>query len=333
MYSVLMAGNDQDLMISVAVDYYEKDLSQKEIAEKYKISRVTVSSYLKRSRQEGIVDIRVNKKPSLAFSLQTELQSCLGMERVVVCTSDSDETRTRIIVGRAASDLLKSGLHDDITIGISYGTTLYETVHQLIVRRHFKGVQVVQLLGAMGSRDPMQDGFELARTLSAKVDGTYRIIQAPLVVQNEHLKEMLLNEPQIAAVMELARSADMAVLGVSSNRPEISGIVRAGFLSSEESAKLYEEGAVGNVCGMHFDVHGGILPLSMNNRTIAIEPEELRAIPLRIAVACGVRKADAILGAVRAGFANALVTDTDAALTMISLIKAADQASKVPGQA
>src|SRR5208283_4947227 len=121
---MMMAASDQDLMISVAVDYYEKDFSQKAIAEKYKISRVTVSSYLKRSRQEGIVDIRVNKKPSLAFSLQTELQSCLAMERVVVCASDPDETRTRIIVGRAASDQLKSRLHDDLVIGISYGTTL-----------------------------------------------------------------------------------------------------------------------------------------------------------------------------------------------------------------
>ena len=287
---------------------------------------MTVSSYLKRSRREGIVDIHVNRKPSLAFSLQTELQSSLGMEKVIVCTSDSDETRTRIIVGRAASDLLKSWLHDDLTIGISYGTTLYETVHQLIVRKHYHGVQVVQLLGAMGSRDAMQDGFELARTLSVKVDGTYRIIQAPLVVQDAHLKEMLLNEPQIRAVMELARSADVAMLGVSSNRPEISGIVRAGFLSIEESAKLYEDGAVGNVCGMHFDVNGGILPLSLNSRTIAISPEELRAIPRRIAVACGVRKADAILGAIRAGFANALVTDTDAALTMLSMIKTADTA-------
>ena len=323
-----MPGNDQDLMISVAVDYYEKELSQKEIAEKYGISRVTVSSYLKRSREEGIVDIRVNKKPSLAFSLQTELRSCLTMEKVIVCASDSDETRTRIVVGRAASDLLKSLLRDQLTIGISYGTTLYETIHQLIVRKRFHGVQVVQLLGAMGSRDAMQDGFELARTLSAKVDGVYRIIQAPLVVQNEHLKEMLLNEPQIAEVMELARSADVALLGVSSNRPEISGIVRAGFLSSEESAKLYDDGAVGNVCGMHFDVRGGILPLSLNARTIAIAPDELRAIPLRVAVACGVRKAEAILGAIRAGFANALVTDTDAALTMISMIKTASTVSE-----
>ena len=181
MYSVLMAGNDQDLMISVAVDYYEKDLSQKEIAEKYKISRVTVSSYLKRSRQEGIVDIRVNKKPSLAFSLQTELQSCLGMERVVVCTSDSDETRTRIIVGRAASDLLKSGLHDDITIGISYGTTLYETVHQLIVRRHFKGVQVVQLLGAMGmSRELPLEGWLRDLRVARVVEGSSEILRVQI---------------------------------------------------------------------------------------------------------------------------------------------------------
>ncbi len=324
MYNMSMAGNDQDLMISVAIDYYEKDLSQKQIAEKYRISRVTVSNILKRSREEGIVDIRVNKKPSLAFSLRTELQSCLGMDRVVVCASDAEETRTRITVGRAASDLLKSVLRDDITIGISYGSTLSETVHQLIVRKHFHNTRVVQLLGALGSRDPMQDGFELARTLSAKIDGTYRVIQAPLLVQDERLKEMLLNEPQIAAVMAIARAADVAVLGVSSNRPEISGIVRAGFLTSEESAALYAEGAVGNVCGIHFGINGEVLPLPLNGRTLAIAPDDLRAIPLRIAVACGVRKADAILGAIRARFANAVVTDTDAALAMISLIKQKD---------
>lgn len=52
------------------------------------------------------------------------------------------------------------------------------------------------------------------------------------------------------------------------------------------------------------------------------------AIPLLIAVACGVRKADEIPGAIRVGLANALVTDTDAAMTMISMIKAGGEASK-----
>ncbi len=316
-----MLGNDQDLMITVAVDYYEKELSQQEIAQKYKISRVTVSNILKRSRRDGIVDIRVNKKPSLAFSLRIELQASLNIDRIVVCPSDAEETNNRLLVGRAASDLLRSELRHNLRIGISYGTTLYETVDQLVVKKHYRNVQVVQLLGALGSRDPRQDGFELARALSAKLDGTYRIIQSPLIVQEARLKEMLMNEPQIAEVLELARSADLAVLGVSSNRPEISGIVRAGFLSVEESARLYDEGAVGNVCGVHFDVNGAVLPLSLNERTIAIAPAELRLIPLRLAVACGVRKADAILGAIRAGFANALVTDTDAALKIVSLVK------------
>ena len=316
-----MLRSSEDLMISVAVDYYENELSQLQIAEKFKISRVTVSSMLRKSRLAGIVDIRVNKKPSLAFSVRTELQSCLHMDGVVVCASDADETHSRILVARAASDFLKERLHDGATIGISYGTMLYETVNQLLVRKHYQGIQVVQLLGCLGSRDPKQDGFELARALSAKIDGSYRIIQAPLIVQEPHLKDMLMNEPRIAETLELARSANIAVLGVSSNLPEISGIVRAGFLSRDESAGLYEEGAIGNVCGIHFDINGEILPLSLNSRTIALSPDEIRAIPTRMAVACGVRNADAILGAVRAGFASVLITDTDAAIRILSLTK------------
>jgi DNA-binding transcriptional regulator LsrR (DeoR family) len=305
-------------MVAVAIDYYEHEQSQQSIAEKYQISRMTVSNLLKRCREEGIVDIRVNKKPSLAFALQSELQSRLKMERISVCTSDSEVAHTRITVGRAAADILKAELRDHLKIGISYGTTLFETVRQFSVSKHYTNVEVVQLLGALGSRDSLKDGSELARTLSNKLDASCRFIQAPLVVQTLKLKEMLLKEPQIAEAFALARTSGVAVLGISSNRPEISGIVRAGFLSADESAALYDEGAVGNVCGIHFDVEGTVLPIPLNDRTISISPDDLRAIPVRIGVAFGTCKANAILGAIHAGFVNKLVTDTDAAMRIIS---------------
>jgi DNA-binding transcriptional regulator LsrR (DeoR family) len=316
-----MAVIDQDLMVAIAEDYYENTLSQQKIAVKYGISRMTVSNLLKRCKRDGIVEIRVNKRPSLAFALQRELQGVLKAEHVVLCQSNTETTHTRIIVGRSAADLLKRYLRDDLRIGMSYGSTLFETVNQLSVVSRYKNIEVLQLLGALGSKYPKQDGFELARALSEKLGGTYHIVQAPLVVQNSKLKQMLLSEPQIAETLKSAGSSDLALLGVSSNHPEISGLVRAGFLTIEESSRLYEKGVVGNVCGLHFNMEGDILEHSLNERTISISAEDLRAIPTRIGVAYGTRKADAIIGALRSGFINSLVTDTDAGMRILNLLK------------
>ena len=50
----------RDFLVEVAKLYYEQDLSQAEIAGRFDISRSLVSHLLKLSRQQGIVEIRIN---------------------------------------------------------------------------------------------------------------------------------------------------------------------------------------------------------------------------------------------------------------------------------
>jgi deoxyribonucleoside regulator len=305
---------DEDLLISIATDFYENNLSGIEIADKYGISRATVSNLLKRCRKEGIVDIRINKKPSLTFSLEKELRASLGLNQVYVCATEDETIRTRIAVGQKAADVLAAELRDGLRIGIGFGSSLHETVMQLSVDKNYERIDIVQMLGALGSRDAQLDGFELARTLAHKLNGTYRIIQAPLIVSTAQSRDVLMNEPRIAEVLQMAKDVDIALLGISSNRPEVSGLVRAGFITPEESAALYAEGAVGNVCGLHIDASGNVLPIPLNRRTIGVAGDDLLHIPLKIGIAFGKVKADAIAGAVRARLIDALVTDSDAAL-------------------
>ena len=51
---------------------------------------------------------------------------------------------------------------------------------------------------------------------------------------------------------------------------------------------------------------------------IAASPDQLRRAPLVIGAAIGVEKTDAILGAVRAGFVSALVTDVRTADALLA---------------
>jgi deoxyribonucleoside regulator len=309
--------SERDFLVQVATLYYRDGLSQQEIASRVGLSRATVSGALKKAREEGIVEIRIREAPSLAWSLARELESRFSLGRAVIVPAEHDPASTTVAVGRATAGSLSERLRDGIRIGISWGTTLYQAVAALAPTTAYAGVEVVQLLGALGSINPRFDGFELARALAEKLQGSYRVIQAPVIVASREVKQMLLREPQIAETLQRARAADAALLGISSNNPAHSALVRAGFLTAEESREVYDSGAVGHVCGLHFDAEGRILPHPLNDRAIGISSDDLRRIPVLIGAASGASKVEAVRGLLRGGLLNVLVTDTATASAVL----------------
>jgi len=53
-----------------------------------------------------------------------------------------------------------------------------------------------------------------------------------------------------------------------------------------------------------------VLTGEFNDRILGLRPEQLKAVPRRIGVAGGARKHEAILGALRGGWVDVLVTDS-----------------------
>lgn len=301
-----------DFLVEVATLYYEHDFSQAEIARKFDISRSLVSHLLKQSRERGIVEIRINDSRSRAARLQQRLCERYGLTDAAVVASNPDREQASTSVGRSGAGLLETLLKDNIRIGISWGTTLHQLVGHM---RPFslKGVEVVQLHGGLGSGDPEIDGFGLAQKLAEKLSGSYRIIQAPIVVNTVELREMLMREPGIAETLKRGAESGIALFGIGSNLPAISSLVRSGALTEEESLALVQEGAVGTVCGLHIDAEGRISSGSLNRRLVGISFENLARIPVRIGLAAGTKKAGAVRAALRGGFITALVVDEEIA--------------------
>ena len=298
----------RDFLVEVARLYYEQNLSQLEISRRCGISRSSVSNLLKLCRDQGIVEIRINDPRSRAARLQRKLCARFGLATAVVVPSGPDAAQTTAHVGRAAAELLEPLLADNLRIGISWGTTLHLLVSA--VRPHaLKGVEVVQLHGGLGSGDPDIDGFGLAQKLAALLSGSYRIIQAPIVVQSVELRDMLMREPRIAETLRHGAEAGIALFGIGSNIPSISSLVRTGALTEQESQALIDAGAVGTVCGLHIDAEGRVSPSSLNRRLVGLSSEALAGIPLRMGVAAGIEKAAAVRGALRGRFVTALVVD------------------------
>ena len=267
----------RDFLVEVAKLYYERDFSQAEIARKFDVSRSQVSNLLRLSREQGIVEIRIHDSRSRTVCLQGRLRERFGLTAATVVPASSEPERTKALVGRAGAGLLEPHLKDNISIGISWGTTLHHLVNN-VRPLALKGVQVVQLHGGLGASNPEIDGFGLAQKLAEKLSG-YRIIQAPIVVQSMKLRDMLMREPRIVETLKCGAQAGVALFGVGSNLPGISSLVRTGALTKGESLALLQAGSVGTVCGLHIDAEGRVTSGSLNQRLVGISFETLVRIP------------------------------------------------------
>jgi len=312
---------DRDFLIEVARKYYLDGKSQAEIAGEYEISRPTVANILKSCRELGIVEIRIeSSSSSLVSALSRQIQAELELDQVVVVPSEGSAQINLANTGKAAGELLLTLLEDGMKIGISWGTSLYQVVSNLS-RKSYMNIEVIQMVGGLGADNMNFDGFQLAQGLSKKLNGTYRTIQAPICVQSRELKEMLENEHRISEVLHKMNSIDVALVGISSDIPESSSLVREGFISAGEQEEILQAGAVGHICGYHYDLKGDFLDISANQRVVGITKGELKEIPRVIGVASGAQKGKAILGAARGGIIKSIVTDEAAALTVLSELK------------
>jgi deoxyribonucleoside regulator len=311
-------SNRRDFMIRVAKMYYIEEMSQQEIADALGISRSGVSKTLKACRDMKLVEIRISESSSMDYMLSEEICATFGLTETMIVRTDPSPEVTRVELGRAAAKLLESRLRDGMRIGVAWGSSLYHMVREFRPTRQLD-VEVVQLLGGSGARDLNTDGFELARALAEKLGRKYSFLPAPLIVQNRSLKEMLMKEREVELALKKASQLDLAMLGIGTNVARVSALVRAGYMTAGEADDLLRSGAVGDICGRHFDIRGEMSGFPLNERVIGIDPQQLKTIPTRVGLAAGAAKAEAVLGAARGGWINFLIADEEAALRLLSL--------------
>ena len=307
-------------MVELAKNYYLDAMSQTEIAARYKISRPTVASILKKCRENGIVKIQINDRSPFNSEPGHFLIENFGLKTACVVPQETDYPLTLYKTCFELAGFLASFFTNRMKIGISWGTSLYHTIRQL-PRLGLVDCEVVQLMGGLGAAALYYDGAELARILADKINARFYPVLAPLSVQTQELRNALLKEPGIRETLQKAESVDLALVGLSSDLPEDSALVKAGFLSSQEARQIYDENSCGHMCGYHYDDAGRFMDNPINNRVIGVTPASFLQIQRRIGVACGKEKARAIHAALKGGLVTDLFTDELTALKVISLKK------------
>lgn len=307
------------LLAKVASLYYEKNLTQAEIAKRLNISRPQVSRLLAESRQEGVVEIIIHHPTTKSTSLEQNLLDRFALKEVKLLASGQLGYAQLIErLGVLAARHMEERLEDGMILGISWNSGVYQVVNALRAARR-KKVTVVQLTGAVGSINPLIDGPDLTRWLAQTLGGQYKYLPAPLLVESQATREALLQERSIRETLALLDQMDMALIGIGSLSPALSSLLLAGYITEAELREIIRQGGVGDICSYHYDLRGNVLPLELHQRLIGVSLEMLRKTPYVIGVGGGIDKASAVLGALRLGVLDCLITDEIAARAVIKM--------------
>ena len=307
------------LLYKIAIAYYEDDLSQKEVAQKFGLSRIKISRLLKECRESHIVDIAITAPGDPNAALERQLQSHFGLNEAIVVSSTGDDQHAMMrAIGLAAAHCLARSLQGTSVITLTWGKTLLATV-EAMPRQSWPEIVVVQCLGGLGQPDADIHGIELTQRLARVLDGRPRLLPAPGIVKSKLVRDALLTEVQISDTLALAARADVALLGIGVTAAPDS-VVRTAktILTESQIQELEARGAVGDISLRFFDAQGRCVKHPINDRVVGLDLDQIRRIPRVIGVAGGPHKVEAIRGALRGKLINVLVTDEDTATHLLA---------------
>lgn len=304
-----------EVLVDVATRYYLEHQSQADIARDLGSTRSNVSRMLTAARERGIVRIEIARPPARDEASERLLVRRFGLREAVVHAGEDRGVRE---VARLAADWLVAGLSDGMRITLSWGRSLSAVVRSVAPSRRLD-VEVVQAGGDLHLSRELS-GNELARGLAERLGGTSSYLPAPAIVDSAAAARELLRTRAIARQLAKARTADVALVGIGGFGSGFAAqLLESTHLDEEDRAAFDRAAPVGDILARFYGEDGRQVDTPLRDRVLALELEELAAIPCRVGVAQGSGKAAGVLGAVRGGLVDVLVTDTATAGAVLAL--------------
>lgn len=296
------------LLHSVAKMHYESEMSQVDIAKRLGVSTATVSRMLQRARTEGVVRIEIPDLVAVA-ELGGALTERLGLKAASVVETPS-ASALAALAGPVGDLIARAGLVPGSVLAVGWGRAIRAILDAGLPP--VPGLLVVPATGGMQQHRPHFQVNEFVRLAAEQTGGTPHFVHAPYL-PSAATRDAFLADPAIAESVALWDRIDVALVGIG--LPHALNSPEASAATPDEQALV---DAVGDVIRHYVDARGRLIDWDGEGRMIAASPEQLRRTPLVIGAAVGVEKTGAILGAIRAGFVSALVTDVRTADALLA---------------
>lgn len=292
---------NKNLMADAAVLYYEKNLTQTEIAKKLNLTRQTVSKLLNDAVAEKIVEIKINKPIAQQNELAGTIKNSYKIENVCICSpSNNNESIRALSVAKAAVSYITPLLtQNKLNIGISWGKTIMAFLNELSYIESEKSL-VFPLFGATDCQEQCYLSNELARLFADKTHSKIRYAWFPFKPESEEDCSLFKRTAYYKNMEKAWDNIDIAIVGIGSNTSlEVLGNSFGDLSDTDLTA--------GDIATHTYNIEGEFL--NPNRNTLCIPLNSLKKCKNVIAIAYGEDKVDAITGALRCGIINTLITD------------------------
>lgn len=210
----MATARDRALIVKVARMYYEQNMSQDQIARSLITSRSNISRILSVAKKRGIVEIKINESTKRETDIEEMLMSRFGLRAALVAKVPRSTSDYKA-VGQLAVQSFLNHLKPRVKVAISWGRSIQAMIDALD-NENRPDLTFIPLMGGMTSIPSSYSGETLIRSLAEKFNADYQILHAPTIVQSPDIKLALMKEPSVAAVIDSARNADVAFVGIGS---------------------------------------------------------------------------------------------------------------------
>lgn len=297
--------------------YYLDNLKQANIAKELGLSTAKVNRLIKQAHNQGLVEIRLHTPFQHLFELERKLEKCYRLhEAVVIPKLAADDENILQGLGKAAANYFLDHLHDGDIVCLSGGAALFNLVNSVETDRQYN-VRVIPAIGGVQGRHQADVNF-LAAELAQRIGGRSYQLHAPAIVDTVDERNALYSLRHVKEIVDLARQATIALVGIGSLIPETSSYFQFTSMTQDEMRNIIEKKqGVGQVMAHIYDINGVQCAQEYNKRLIGISLEDLKKIPMVIGIAGLNHKITPIVGALRGRYIKTLITDEDVAQSVI----------------
>ncbi|MEM7709270.1 MAG: sugar-binding domain-containing protein [Pseudomonadota bacterium] len=307
------------LLSEIARRYHIDGETQNDIAGALGMSRMKINRLLREAQNRGIVEVRVRHHSAQTREVARVLRAQFGLTDLLVAPAASDPARQRRNVATMVSAYLEANLRDGRVVAVGMGRNVAE-VAAIQSQASFGALTFVAGSGGATEAGETGNADHICRALARQFGGRAATLYAPAFVPDPGLRQGLMRNDTIRRALGLARSADIALVGIGDLGTD-SHMARMGWFSADEMAAAQAEGVAGDLMGYDFfDRHGASAGSALGGRVVGLTREDLTRIGKTIAIASEDSKAAAILGALRTGAVDVLatsVTNCEAILRMV----------------
>lgn len=302
---------ENDLIVKIAWQYYIEEKTQNEISESLNLSRMKVIKYLEKAKTNNVIQFKINLENLDNIELQNKIKEKYNLKDIYIVPTSHDTNADSLPI--AAAQYIEDRITSDTMISIGYGEAVSKTLGHLRISTKYN-VTFVSLSG--GVKFYMPTAIDTRSDYYTNPNYNHYIVPSPLLVSSEEIASHLLEEKQVKKILDMIPYSNITVIGIGALNDRAT-LIKEGYMDTNDFEILKSKGAVGDLLSQFYDINGNILDFDFHSMLISTEIDVLKSLQNVVAVAGGLAKKDAIIGALKGGYIDVLITDELVAQNLI----------------